>query len=89
MQSKIIASHEVSLISLFIYAQLIVLSVCNASQMMFCAVIFRFISWSALGNLSISSGGTIFGLFGGFFSLEDGFDRKQDNRFLLFRFSEV
>ena len=75
--------------SLFMLTELTVLSVCNASQMMFCAAIFRFISWSALGNLSISSGGTVFGLFGGFFSLEDGFDRKQDNLFLLFLFSEV
>ena len=75
--------------SLFMLTELTVLSVCNASQMMFCAVIFRFISWSALGNLSFSSGGTIFGPFGGFFSAEDGFDCKQVNRFLLFLFSEV
>lgn len=70
---------------------LIFFSICNSNQIMFCAAIFRFISWRAFGNLLNSSVGTIFERL--FPSGEDpGFVRKQENRFLvglLFFFTEV
>lgn len=72
----------------FLYA-VILFSVCNASQMTFCAIILLFISLRAPGNLPNNSGGTTYGLGGAFFRAEEGFDRKQENCFFLFLLIEV